>query len=910
MRSSSTPSVSVQVRRHLVPALALAALAGAAGSALGQNFELVPSTAGAAQTGQLNSLTQTAGRTYQFTINASQLTQIRPGWEIVGLQFRLDEAATGPWPAADATFADFEIRVAAANNEASTFSTTFANNASADERLVRDGALTWTANSWPGGAAVNGFGPIIPFTSPYRYAGTNAVFTIRHSGQTGGGAAVFLDGTPQGAAPVGSTVNAAFATGQTATIGSLTSFCAVRVIFRPVPVSNAAVVPPTYAVEPGTVNQLTIAGGNPLTQLLIMSPTQFAGMPPGSTITGVQFRNASGVTAVPAAGVLIPSLRLQLSSTNSTPASFSTTVAANLLADSELVYSNTPAIGAGAFDVASGGVHAFGPDFAFPNGFVYKGGNLAMVLRRGATATSFSTDAISISDPNTGQRFVARSLVGDANATETPTATGFPVMKFNFEPATVIPNEAARTEAAGSISVPITNAPFTSQIIIAPEQLRHIPRGSLIEAMSMRLDGGATDWPVGGDAVFTDYTVRLSTAARQPATMSNVVAVNEGADVTVVRTGPLVVGSLDYPRPPVAGFPNDYGPTIRFDRPFVYNGGALCLTLRHSGNNRGFNFLDAVPTGDPRFGVQFRHAATGNDASATTLATTFNMPVLRLHFTSGGYAPRARASSDGNSENNVPLRDSPYTYQIVLAESELLANSIRPGSLITSLGFRLEDTRTSFPSQQTAQWTRYDVALSTSRRTPATWSTSFASNEGLDRVVVREGPLSIRELQMQGDGAPGSVNRATFRMNFTRPFLYQGGPLCITVRHDGSNISSVTEVDAASGAGDGFGTLIAGGHAVGSGAIVATSFTSAPIPLLSSITPPPACLADIVSIGGSPPPDGLLTGDDFNAFIAAFASESLLADICGVGGPPSLPDGLLTGDDFNAYIASFAAGCP
>jgi hypothetical protein len=68
--------------------------------------------------------------------------------------------------------------------------------------------------------------------------------------------------------------------------------------------------------------------------------------------------------------------------------------------------------------------------------------------------------------------------------------------------------------------------------------------------------------------------------------------------------------------------------------------------------------------------------------------------------------------------------------------------------------------------------------------------------------------------------------------------------------------------------------------------------------------------SDIVSIGGFPPGDGLLTGDDFVAFINAFAAENLVADVCGIGGPPSLPDGLITGDDFVAFVNSFAAACP
>ncbi|MCA3006362.1 MAG: hypothetical protein LW650_05520 [Planctomycetaceae bacterium] len=72
-----------------------------------------------------------------------------------------------------------------------------------------------------------------------------------------------------------------------------------------------------------------------------------------------------------------------------------------------------------------------------------------------------------------------------------------------------------------------------------------------------------------------------------------------------------------------------------------------------------------------------------------------------------------------------------------------------------------------------------------------------------------------------------------------------------------------------------------------------------------------ACnVADVVGIGGvGVPPDGILTGDDFNAFIGAFAANDLLADIVGIGGEPPA-DGLLTGDDFNAFIGAFAAGCP
>jgi len=71
-------------------------------------------------------------------------------------------------------------------------------------------------------------------------------------------------------------------------------------------------------------------------------------------------------------------------------------------------------------------------------------------------------------------------------------------------------------------------------------------------------------------------------------------------------------------------------------------------------------------------------------------------------------------------------------------------------------------------------------------------------------------------------------------------------------------------------------------------------------------------LADVTGPGGPPSgPDGLITGDDFVAFIAAFAEgRPGLADVTGIGGEPAIPDGLITGDDFIAFIAAFATGCP
>ena len=70
----------------------------------------------------------------------------------------------------------------------------------------------------------------------------------------------------------------------------------------------------------------------------------------------------------------------------------------------------------------------------------------------------------------------------------------------------------------------------------------------------------------------------------------------------------------------------------------------------------------------------------------------------------------------------------------------------------------------------------------------------------------------------------------------------------------------------------------------------------------------PRCDADIASVGGELVPDGLVSGDDFIAFISAISLRSAVADIAGVGGTVGA-DGLVTRDDFNVFISAYDQGC-
>ncbi len=66
-------------------------------------------------------------------------------------------------------------------------------------------------------------------------------------------------------------------------------------------------------------------------------------------------------------------------------------------------------------------------------------------------------------------------------------------------------------------------------------------------------------------------------------------------------------------------------------------------------------------------------------------------------------------------------------------------------------------------------------------------------------------------------------------------------------------------------------------------------------------------IADVAQGGGLPGPDGTIDGDDFIAFINAFAAGDLLADVVNGGGTRP-PDGIVDGSDFIAFINAFVAG--
>ncbi len=124
-----------------------------------------------------------ATRRYQMVIDSGELTSL-VGQPLTGLAFRLVPSATTPYPAADLTYADYDIFIGP-GVDPSLRSLTFANNYTGPQTQVRDGALTIPAASYGVGSSPQPFGPDITFDSPFLYTGGDLTVELVHSTSTG-----------------------------------------------------------------------------------------------------------------------------------------------------------------------------------------------------------------------------------------------------------------------------------------------------------------------------------------------------------------------------------------------------------------------------------------------------------------------------------------------------------------------------------------------------------------------------------------------------------------------------------------------------------------------------------------------------------------------------------------------------
>ena len=179
----------------------------------------------------LNTLVRNNGapRTYQMQFSPAALAGLPVGARITELRFRLYTNAVAAFPTNTVTWSDYEVTLAQAAKPISGMSTNFASNMLSPV-LVKDGALSISANTFTTGASPNPFGSLIIFDTPYVYQGGDLVMLFRHNGSDSANTA-YLDAVTSSTPGYGTDFRAFSATSFNATGGSQASLTIAQIVF-------------------------------------------------------------------------------------------------------------------------------------------------------------------------------------------------------------------------------------------------------------------------------------------------------------------------------------------------------------------------------------------------------------------------------------------------------------------------------------------------------------------------------------------------------------------------------------------------------------------------------------------------------------------------------------------------------
>lgn len=202
-----------------------------------------------------------------------------------------------------------------------------------------------------------------------------------------------------------------------------------------------------------------------------------------------------------------------------------------------------------------------------------------------------------------------------------------------------------QTEGPG-LTTALRAVPRTYQAFYSPSQFTSITTTQSITGLQFRLaaDSSGVDpgsfWPT-RDLTFSDYTIKLSTASpsleaagvytSSTATFSS----GQGASLITVRSGGLLVPEGAFSASETAGAINNFGFTIDFDTPYLYQPGeSIVLTLSMSGytpsdESQPF-FAAAVSTANQSSAISSisgANAATATGFAAPLIVNFVSIPV-------------------------------------------------------------------------------------------------------------------------------------------------------------------------------------------------------------------------------------------------------------------------------------------
>ena len=153
---------------------------------------------------------------------------------------------------------------------------------------------------------------------------------------------------------------------------------------------------------------------------------------------------------------------------------------------------------------------------------------------------------------------------------------------------------------------------------------------------------------------------------------------------------------------------------------------------------------------------------------------TLCVPLLSAQAPQHTVVPASAATTDAISHLWLPGASRDVRQQTLVGSSHLAA---LVGRTLTALEWRRSSANETYQGGA-AQWT---VTLSIAARQPSRADLHFANNVGSNAVQVFAGSVTLpNSPPAAGPVVPWSANN-TVRVEFTTPFVYTGGPLCVDI---------------------------------------------------------------------------------------------------------------------------------
>jgi hypothetical protein len=189
-------------------------------------------------------------------------------------------------------------------------------------------------------------------------------------------------------------------------------------------------------------------------------------------------------------------------------------------------------------------------------------------------------------------------------------------------------NVSGNNQQFGVLDTPTDNVTF--QFAYDASQFAGIANGSVLHGIGFRLPGGASTFA--SPLVYSSMSIEVATAAVGVGSLTTTFASNEGADNTVVRSGALTIPANSF----VGGAsPNPFF-EIAFTTPFVYHGGSLVITVRHTDPGPSFSVdANSIPAGVPAtIGNTVANFSSNTATTADSAGAGFyNVPIASFDFT-------------------------------------------------------------------------------------------------------------------------------------------------------------------------------------------------------------------------------------------------------------------------------------